>query len=315
MRYLSKKLITKNIILIDGLSRSGKLLLGGLISSFDNTEQVEFSETIENILPAVRSKKIDFYFAKAFIYNFLNMQIYNKYLSRKVNFRINDVTSILRSRNPKIYYKRLKAVEGDNLVKRIKKSKQIHPFITHHTLGNIYILKKMNLNFKIVEILRSPIEIAFSWTINKKLISRFVNDPRLFTLIQKNNKKFNVYNTPISLENLKKKEFEICVNLVCAEIIKLIKNIKKNKKNIFLTTYDLLTQETKSELKKISLFLKTKINKKTIEFIKREKCPITFDQKKYDIKTKYIKKNVSKKTFKKLFALEQKYKKNLFNIF
>ena len=38
MKYHALEALTKNIVLIDGISRSGKLLTGALISSFKNSE-------------------------------------------------------------------------------------------------------------------------------------------------------------------------------------------------------------------------------------------------------------------------------------
>ena len=123
--YFPAKFITKNFILIDGISRTGKLLLGSLICSFDRMESLEFGENFEHLLPAVKFKKVNKRFAKAFLHNYLNQLIYNKFISRNVNFRLNDRTSIEQSRNPKIYYKRLKNLDGDIVLGRIQKEEPI----------------------------------------------------------------------------------------------------------------------------------------------------------------------------------------------
>ena len=131
VNYYPLKLLTKNFIIIDGISRTGKLLLGSLICSFDKMEHLEFGENFEHFLPAVKFKKIDLKFAKSFIHNHLNQIIYNKYLSRNVNFRPSDRTGIDQSVKPQIYYKRLKAIEGDEIIKKIKKEKPLIPIVTH----------------------------------------------------------------------------------------------------------------------------------------------------------------------------------------
>ena len=46
-----------------------------------------------------------------------------------------------------------------------------------------------------------------------------------------------------------------------------------NKKYIYLTDYETIISNTKKELKKISKFLNTSFSKKTLKFIKKEKCP------------------------------------------
>ena len=57
IQYSPLNRIAKNIILIDGISRTGKLLLGSLVSSFDKMEHLEFGENFEFIVPAIRLKK------------------------------------------------------------------------------------------------------------------------------------------------------------------------------------------------------------------------------------------------------------------
>ncbi len=53
MRQVSYKVpknLIKNLILLDGLNRSGKLLLGSLVSSLKNMESLEFGENFEHFL-------------------------------------------------------------------------------------------------------------------------------------------------------------------------------------------------------------------------------------------------------------------------
>ena len=57
INYFPLNRISENIILIDGISRTGKLLLGSLIASFDKMEHLEMGENFEYLLPAVKLKK------------------------------------------------------------------------------------------------------------------------------------------------------------------------------------------------------------------------------------------------------------------
>ena len=80
IKYFALERVSQNIILIDGISRTGKLLLGSLISSFDKMEHLEFGENFEFLLPAVKLKKVDLDFANSYLNNYLNQLIYNKYI-------------------------------------------------------------------------------------------------------------------------------------------------------------------------------------------------------------------------------------------
>ena len=321
IKYFALERVSQNIILIDGISRTGKLLLGSLISSFDKMEHLEFGENFEFLLPAVKLKKVDLDFANSYLNNYLNQLIYNKYISRNVNFRPNDRTGVDTSKEPNIYYERLKSKEGDHIIKLIKKQKNYLPLVTHDIAINLDILKKMKMNFKIIEIIRNPVDTVYSWY-KRGLGNRYGNDQRIFTLlIKKNKKKYPWYN---SLNGYKEKNYNTCEKCV-EHVVNLNKysnlNLKKKylNKNIFITTYEELTTNTLKELKKISNFLGSKTNKKTLEFIKRENLPLKIDplvdfDKNFNKKVDLIKNKCSKKIFEKLMILNKEYKKNFYNL-
>lgn len=312
--YFPAKFITKNFILIDGISRTGKLLLGSLICSFDRMESLEFGENFEHLLPAVKFKKVNKRFAKAFLHNYLNQLIYNKFISRNVNFRLNDRTSIEQSRNPKIYYKRLKNLDGDIVLGRIQKEEPIIPIVTHDLCVNLDTLKILNFNFKMIEILRSPIEIVYSWY-KRGLGRRYGKDKRIFTLlIEKKKIIYPWYNALIKKNLDKENEIEKCITIVETLVKNSVSKLRKSKSKIFVTTYDLITQDTRNEIEKISLFLNTKTNNQTYKFIKKENCPINYNEEILKKKFLFIQKKSSIKKFKKLIELEKQYRKNLYSL-
>ena len=110
-------------------------------------EHLEFGENFEYILPAIKLKKVELKFGNTYLNNYLNMLIYNKYISRNVNFRPHDRTGVDRSKNPKLYYDRLKFNEGDEVIDFYKKTKAFLPIVTHDLAINLDILKKMKMNF------------------------------------------------------------------------------------------------------------------------------------------------------------------------
>ena len=312
--YFPIKLISNKIVLVDGIARTGKLLLGSFISSFNNTEHFELGENFEHILPAVKFNKVEINFAKSFIHNYLNQLVYNKYISRNVNFRPGDRTGVHQSQNPKLYFKRLKIKDGDKIIKKVKQDKSIFPIVTHELAVNFDILKKLKLEFKIIEILRSPIDTVYSWYM-RGWGKRFGKDQRAFTLlINKKDKIYPWYSILNKKKINKENEVEKCINLVSLLIKNSISNLKRFKKKIFITSYENLTQNTYSEIRKIAYFLGTKTNSKTHKFIKRENCPIKFDKTKFEKKKLFIKKNCSDNLFKKIIKLQKQYEQNLYGL-
>ena len=113
---------------VDGIARSGKLLTASLISSFKKMEILEFGENFEHFMSALNLKKCSKDFAKNFLTNYLNQVIYNKMISRNVNFRPNDITGLKNFYNPNIYKNRLNKPDGDIVLKNIKRIDPILPF-------------------------------------------------------------------------------------------------------------------------------------------------------------------------------------------
>ena len=300
MKYSPPKLINNNIVIIDGIARSGKLLTGAIISSFSNTEQFEMGRNFEDFGLGLKLKKIDFHFAEAFIKNYLNELIYNKYLSRNVNFRASDRTGVKNSPYFKLYKKRLKKKEGDNVINLIKSEKRNIPFVTHDLLLSINSFNKLNLKYKMIYVLRNPFDLIISWN-KKKLSERLGKDQRLFTLDIKNIRKYEKYNN-----------VEACANYVYHMINEAIKSYnklsKKMKKNIFITTYQKVSQNQKNEIKKIAKFLNSKTTNNTLKVIKKEKL-FEKDKKKYQFNLKkrkeFIKSKISIKTYYKLIEQEK----------
>ena len=79
------KILVKNYLFIDGISRTGKMMLSRIIPTLKRFEQVEYVEFIEYILAALHLKKISFDFAKSFTIQTLNEMSYNKYIGRKIS--------------------------------------------------------------------------------------------------------------------------------------------------------------------------------------------------------------------------------------
>lgn len=238
MKYHSLEVLTKNIILIDGISRSGKLLTASLISSFKNSEHLEFGLNFEHFCPAIEFKKIDLDYANAFINNYLNELIYNKYLSRNVNFRPHDRTGVPNSINISTYKKRLFQKEGNKIINLIEREKKQIPFVTHDILVTINALNKLDVNYKMIEIFRNPISLVMSWY-KRGLGKRYGKDKRMFSLlIKKSNKIYPWYDQISSLNLNTNNEIEKCVNYVYFLTKRSVRNYKNlnniNKKKYLL---------------------------------------------------------------------------------
>ena len=318
MNYYPISILPKKIIFIDGISRSGKLFTGTLLSTFKNYEHLEFGLNFERLCPALEFKKINEDFAKSYINNYLNELIYNKYLSRNVNFRPTDRTGVVNTQNYKLYKKRLKMKEGDNIIKQIKKENKSLLFVTHDILTTIKAFNKLGLNYKMIEIFRNPFSLVMSWY-KRGLGRRFGNDQRLFSLLIKKKNKISPWYDELFNDNIRNlNEIEKCIhyvyNLTTKSITDYSKLNKLEKNRIFITSYERLVENSYSEISKISIFLKSKLTKNTKIYIKKENIPKFLNSNIFNKNRLFIKSKVKKKYYNKLEKLELIFNQNIYGL-
>ena len=162
-----------------------------------------------------------------------------------------------------------------------------------------------------IYIFRNPFDLIISWN-KRKLYERLGKDQRQFTLmIEKKKKKFYL-DFKNTVKHEKYNNMEACASYVYHTVNEAIKNYnklgKKMKKNIFITTYQRVSQNQKNEIKKIAKFLNSKTTNNTLKVIKKEKL-FAKDRKKYQFNLKkrkeFIKSKISIKTYYKLIEQEK----------
>ena len=103
----------------------------------------------------------------------------------------------------------------------------------------------------------------------------------------------------ISNQNLNSDdEFEKCVNYVHFLTKRSVGNYnnlnKKNKRKIFISSYEKIVENTYDELENISKFLNLKFSNLTKIFIKKENCPKNINKNKINMDRLYLKSKLKK---------------------
>ena len=324
-------------VFIDGLARCGKSSICQTIVSLKNSEHIDMATNLEYIMTGLVSKKISPDFAKTYLKTYFNQTGYNKLIGRGVNFRPTDFTGIANFREPKIYHDRLKIFSygkkkyhykkthikvnnlTDPVLKALNKKYFFFPFQSHYLLSYFKEFKNLDLNYKIIELLRNPIDVVFS------MISRGMHnfntgkDIRLLTLsilYKKRNVPWFVHD--YVEDYLKSNNHERVTLIVVNNLEKMIAHSNLSKpligKKIFILPFEKFVTNTKKEMQNIAKFLKTKTTKYTDVFIKNANCPRTLDLEKTSEKLEFLSKKIKNKDLlKRLIKLENQYKKNLYN--
>ena len=82
MKFISNNLKKPKLVFIDGLTRTGKSLLSGIIPSFKNFEHLDFANELELLLSSYHCKKIKFDYLKS------HLQIFSKAYNKSFQDRL-----------------------------------------------------------------------------------------------------------------------------------------------------------------------------------------------------------------------------------
>lgn len=254
------KILVDKIVFADGISRTGKAMLSNLLLGFENMSSIQFINPLEQLTPMYVNNKIDKNALSSYLRVYLNENIYNYQLSRNLNFRSSDLTSIYNTNNPKQFIDNLSKTDGDSIIDYLKTNNTYYQFQSHELLSNYSKFLELNLEINIIELFRHPIDTIHSWY-KRGWGRRFDNaDPRNFsTLFQ-----YGDYIVPHFIvgheeEYIKLNEMEKCVfthNLLVKKSIKEYKTLNKhNKSKMLILRYEDILINPNKETDKISNFL------------------------------------------------------------
>ena len=305
--------IPVKIVGVTGHTRSGKAIMLSTISSFVNFEKVCMNPIVEEAGCLNFIKKLDNSSAKYLMRRSILMKMYYLSIAREINYRKNDVTSIFSYKNSKVYLKRSKLNEGDDTLKKFINSKPVIPLMIHDGLLFGKLLFQAFPDIKIIEMIKNPIEIAYSW-IAKKYEGGFENNLRTSTM----NLGFLNKKTPYYVFQDEKKY--LCLNKFDKVIFALnkLEKFKKNqlsklnskeKKNILVINHLNFVTKTDYTLKKIKFFLGKKSTKFTKKILKKNSCPRNYNFKELENKKIFLKSKLSKDYYNLLLKLESNFLK------
>lgn len=305
--------LVKNPLLLEGISRAGKFLLGNIVNGFQDVEPVQYRPLVEHILYLENCGLIATRVAEEIIKSEIDIDFYEMLIGRHFNLRPGDKSSIYNISNYKKYLQRGGEPDGEQAVKSIKNKILYSTFIVHETLPNIKTFFNIYPQTKVVSLSRSPLDLVYSWH-KRGWGKRYGKDPLAFNVVIKGAKG----PIPWFAKDWQDKYYQL------SEIDRIIKSIdtlttlneqgykklsQKNKRNILFLPYELILSNPKSVIKKLRNFLKKNPLPEMEKIIKREKLPnLGYLEAKKD-KTEALKKIASKKYFDRLIMLEEEYNK------
>ena len=162
-QYTRKTPLYERIVFIDGLARSGKSLVGRIVSHFKGGEQWQCQTSIEMMCYLNALGQINDTSSASFIQFAVEANTYNQIIGRYLNTRPSDLSSIYNSPDPEAVLKRAQTEDGMVAVNRSNLEKRFSVFQLHSTLMASGLLLEAVPTAKIIHLNRHPVDLAYKW--------------------------------------------------------------------------------------------------------------------------------------------------------
>jgi len=273
MKYSKDIQLSSELLIIDGLWGVGKTAVTELVSVFDSMESWKIDWTFDYLPRYYQSQSIDKDAAITLIRSLFDSLTYDICISRSVNFRYKDQTSIFRHPKKYQYLRRILERDGDEALKKIDKNRMIIPVLTHmSTSENDFFHMAFGERCKIINCIRHPIFIL-EWYVD--FWSKISLSPRNFVLMVRHNDKevpffaFGWEDEFLAANNLERAIKSISV--LTKGYTDNLKKIKKQHgdKSILELSFENVVTNTDEVLSIIADFIGRDINQKLYKKIKR----------------------------------------------
>jgi len=162
-RIFLKAPVTPRLVVVDGLTRSGKMLTAKLVSNFHRMEYFQAFDPVDHIPILWRFGKLDDHTARAFLRMELDSAIYYRALGRNLNLRRADSSSLHLALNHDEYQRRANDPGNDGVMENFNRERRCPVFFTHEMLPNVDLFFSIYDDLRVVEPVRHPVDLAHSW--------------------------------------------------------------------------------------------------------------------------------------------------------
>lgn len=307
-----RKYLVEDLLLLDGITRSGKFLLANILSSFKNIEPVQYYGLLEHIPFFERFGLMDRETSKELLHCEIDFHCYETLIGRNLNHRRSDKSSIYNNPYRNSYKKRAEEKNIDLLLKNFHEKKPYSFFITHELLPHIDIYLETFPKIKIIVIERNAIDLVHSWW-RRGIGTRIGSDPIMFQIPLRKNSGPAVpwYALSRDTEYYSLSEVDrivFAIKTLKKTYHKTYKGLSKgNQKKFLFIDYDELLLRPNKITNELSKFLDIKIDQKEINNIMiNEDLPNSRAIQERGKKREELKKITSEKYFLELLKLERK---------
>ena len=312
--------LVNNLVLVDGLTRTGKFFLAKLISGLNNIEFFQYSFFLDYLSYMSKLNAITEDGSISLLKSVVDQSCYDQSIGRNLNLRFDDRSSIHNSPEADRYILRSKSeYDREKIVEYLSDEDRIHLFVVHNNLANADIIFKAFPDFRMIHLLRNPIDLVYSW-MNKDYGKTEMNSKvDLFKIgigpgICGKNVSLPWWVYPIKNEYERINQTDriiVSIKTIITLFNKAFKSLSNDyQKQIMFLKYEYLVENTHIALDDISKFLGSDKSKFMDEIIARENCPSVIDVDQRIKKKNMIFSKATNKYYEILVTLEKRYVEN-----
>jgi len=266
------------IVIVDGQGRSGKNLISISLTAIKKMEKMRLDSFMDYIPRLYYLKKLSPDAAVVCLKLLADQAYYYSSISRDVNFRPADYSSVTKQAFKFKYIKRLFQNADEDAVQRLKIEKPILQEMTHDAIGMADIFfEAFGDRLKFIHVLRDPVGNIFEQ--NKRGFGeRYGVDPRELQL------SFEYKNLDIPIQAIDYEQLWIDgsplekllinVNAMYRKNYKGYASLdKKYKDKVLLVDFDKFILDPYPYLSDIEIFLEENFTRKIKGILRRENCP------------------------------------------
>ena len=170
----------KQIVILDGISGTGKTMFTPILSSFKRVQNARFEYMIEYLCICAQKLKMSPDAAHTLLNLLADLKCYDGMISREVNFRPNDLSSVFKSNKTLKYFKQLWMNDGQAIEARIQNENPILCLTTHQLMSCLNpAFDSYKDRLRVIETVRHPLYLLDHWV---TYIEMFGNNVRDFTV-------------------------------------------------------------------------------------------------------------------------------------
>lgn len=310
MEFVRDSQLLYKLLLVDGIGRSGKVMVSQILTGFDSVEKQEYNEFIEYISLAYKYKKISQDMAQSILKTQMDAELYNIMIGRNINSRFTDYTSIQKFHSQEKYISRQSLLDGPVVAKRTKAEKPVYLNWCHDLINKSeLVFKTFEDKLNLIYINRNPIDIIFEWD-KKNFGERISNDPTDLTYLVKYNGSV-VPETAIGWEKeyIDSKPLERIIKMIYTSMKRNLEIIAKSQenKNLLIFNFEDIVTDPKNFIKFISNYLELDTLPIMNNILTEEKCPRKLHPEESDLRRINIVNNLSETFYRYVVQLEKMY--------